>query len=145
MPRTFRSDPHWPVRLILGAACAAAVVASPGVARADSLLYAKGGQLWIAHADGSAARQVTSSANGWDSVYHLDQSGNQIGPYVETPGSRSTPACPTYSPWNLRVSPNGKRVSFNEFFCDNGDSFYDDLSTGKFTLISENYSASNWL
>src|SRR6478752_7699039 len=124
MPRTFRSDPHWPVRLILGAACAAAVVASPGVAHADSLLYAKGGQVWVAHSDGSAARQVTSSTNGWawpsmaddgtvfaagglsrvnpdgsdsdgsDSVYHMDQSGNTIGPYVETPASRSTPACP---------------------------------------------------
>jgi hypothetical protein len=168
-------EPHWPVRLMLGAACAAAVAAAPGIARADSLLYARSGQVWIAHADGSAARQVTSSANNWawpsmaddgtvyaagglsrinsdgsdsdgsDAVYHLDQSGNQIGPYVETPGSRSTPSCPTYSPWNLRVAPDGSRVSYNMHFCGNQDSLYADAATGKFTVISQDYNASNWL
>jgi len=87
----------------------------PAAAGADSLVYVKGGNVWISHSDGSAARQVTSAPNNWawpstaddgtvfaaggaqrvnldgsDSdgsteIYRMDQSGRQIGPFLETP------------------------------------------------------------
>ena len=148
---------------------------APAAAHADSLVYTKGGNVWISHSDGSAARQVTSAGNNWawpstaddgtifvagggqrvnsdgsDSdgsteIYHLDQAGKQIGPFVETPGSRSTPACPTYAPDNLRVSPNGQRVAYNLFFCNNRDSFWQPTNSGTMTKISEDYAADMWM
>jgi len=148
---------------------------APAAAHADSLVYVKGGNVWISHSDGSAARAVTSAGNNWawpstaddgtifaagggqrvnsdgsDSdgsteIYHLDQSGKQIGPFVETPGSRSTPSCPTYAPDNLRVSPNGQRVAYNLFFCNNRDSFWQPTNSGTMTKISEDYAADMWL
>ena len=49
-------------------------------------------------------------SDGSDAVYHMDQSGNTIGPYVETPASRSTPVVPDLrADATLRVSPNGAR------------------------------------
>src|SRR5689334_14524319 len=107
-----RYDFHWPARVILGAAVAAALAGLPQAARADSLLYVKGGEAWIAHADGSAARPLTTGSNGWawpsmsddgtvyvaggkarvnpdgsdtdgsDLVYRLDQAGHQLSPPV---------------------------------------------------------------
>jgi hypothetical protein len=152
-----------------------ALALAPAAANADSLVYTKGGNVWVSHSDGSAARQVTSAPNNWawpstaddgtifvaggaqrvnadgsDSdgsteIYRLDQTGKQIGPFVETPGSRSTPACPTYAPDSLRVSPNGQRVSYNLFFCNNRDSFWQPAGSGSFTKISEDYAADMWL
>ena len=160
--------------LALAAAALLAVVL-PAAARADSLVYVKAGNVWISHSDGSAARAVTGAANNWawpseaddgtifaaggqqrinsdgsDSdgsteIYHLDQFGHQIGHFVETPGSRSTPSCPTYAPTSLRVAPNGQRVVYDLFFCDNIDSFWEDLSTGHFTMISQDYGTPLWL
>jgi hypothetical protein len=151
------------------------LVLAPAAAHADSLVYTKGGNVWISHSDGSAARAVTSAGNNWawpstaddgtvfvagggqrvnsdgsDSdgsteIYHLSQAGKQIGPFVETPGSRSTPACPTYAPDSLRVSPNGQRVSYNLFFCNNRDSFWQPTNSGTMTKISEDYAADMWL
>jgi hypothetical protein len=144
-------------------------------ARADSLVYVKGGNLWIAHSDGSGARQVTAKGNNWSwpstaddgtifvaggasrvnpdgsdsdggtDVYRLSQAGKQLGPYVETPGSRSTPACPTDAPTSLRVSPNGQRVSYDLLFCDNRDSFWENLADAHFNRISSDYSSNGWL
>jgi hypothetical protein len=163
-----------PRRLALLATLLAAAIL-PAAAQADSLVYVKDGNVWISHSDGSAARAVTGGPNNWawpseaddgtivvaggqervnpdgsDSsgsteIYHLDQQGHQIGQFVETPGSRSTPSCPTYNPTSLRVSPNGQRVVYDLFFCDNIDSFWEDLSTGHFTMISQDYGTPLWL
>ena len=156
-------------------AAVVAAAALPAAAHADSLVFTKGDQIWISHVDGSAARPVTRRPNHWawpsmaddgtifaaggdarvnpdgsdsggsSEIYHLDQAGNQIGPFVETPGSRSTPALPTDSPDNLRVSPNGKLVSYDLEFNDNRDSFWEDLSNAHFNLVSEDYNTSVWL
>jgi hypothetical protein len=170
MPRV--RDPRTIGALLAGLLFAAGASAA---AQADSLTYVKSGGVWISHSDGSDARQVTSAANNWtwpseaddgtlfaaggkarvnadgsdsdgsSEIYHFDQSGKQIGPYVETPGSRSTPSCPTDAPTSLRVSPNGQRVSYDLLFCDNRDSFWENLADAKFTRISSDYSSSGWL
>jgi hypothetical protein len=161
--------------LTLAATATAAAVATPAVAQADSLVFTKADNVWISRSDGSAARPVTSAPNNWawpstaddgtifvaggrsrinpdgsdadasSEIYHFDQAGGSIGPYVETQGSRSTPACPTFRPKSLRVSPDGTRVSYDLFFCDNVDSFWMQLGNGHPTLISENYATNGWL
>jgi hypothetical protein len=153
----------------------AAACALPAAAQADSLVYTKAANVWISHVDGSDARAVTSAGNNWawpsladdgtifvaggaqrvnpdgsDSdgsteIYHLDQFGRQLGQPVLTPGSLSTPSCPTDAPQSLRVSPNGQRVAYNLDFCGIPTSFWEDLSTGHFTAISQDYHVSTWL
>src|SRR4051812_47030735 len=154
---------------ILGAA------SLPSGAQAASLAFTRAGNVWISREDGSGARAVTAKANNWawpsmaadgtifaaggksrvnadgsdsdgsDTIYHLSQGGSQIGQTIETPGSRSTPACPTYAPTNLRVAPDGRRVSFDMFFCDSISSFWEDLSNAHINRISGDYSAGDWL
>lgn len=162
-------------KLVLAAGFAAAALTAPVAAQADSLVFVKDGDVWIARSDGTQARAVTASRNNWawpsmaddgtiwvaggkarvnpdgsDSdggteIYHFGQDGTSIGPYVETFGSHSTSACPTDAPTYLRVSPDGTRASFNQLNCDNRDSFYEDLSNAHQTRISSDYSSSQWL
>ncbi len=150
-------------------------VALPAAADADSLVYVKDANVWISRSDGTGARQVTSSANNWawpsvaddgtifvaggrarvnadgsraqagSEIHRFDQAGARIGPPVPTPGSRSTPACPTDAPAGVRVSPNGRRVAFDALFCDERDSLWQDLSDGNVTVISQEYGSSGWL
>jgi hypothetical protein len=157
------------------AAALLAAGALPAGARAESLVFTRAGNVWISHADGSGARAVTAKANNWawpstaadgtifaaggksrvnpdgsdsdgsDTIYHLSQAGSQIGPAVGTPAGKSTPACPTYAPTNLRVSPDGRRVAYDMFFCDSISSFWEDLSDAHINRISGDYSAGDWL
>jgi hypothetical protein len=147
----------------------------PAAAHADSLVFIKGGQVWISHADGSGARAVTSTPNNWawpsqsddgtifaaggatrvnpggtdsdgsSEIYRLDQFGTQIGSPVTTPGSSSSPACPTYPPTSLRVSPDGKRVVYDAFHCDYGYPFLQDLGSGQFAAFATDYARPQWL
>src|SRR4051794_30789603 len=159
-------------------AVAAALLAAgalPAGAQAESLVFTRAGDVWISHADGSAARAVTTKADNWawpsmaadgtifaaggksrvngdgpdsdgsDTIVHLSQSGSRIRPTVETPASKSTPARPTHPPFNLRVAPDGRRVSYDMFFCDSISSFWEDLSNAHITRISGDYSAGDWL
>jgi hypothetical protein len=160
---------------LAAAAAILAAAAIPAGAQAESLVFTRAGNVWVSRPDASGAHAVTATKNNWawpsmagdgsifaaggksrvnqdgsdsdgsDTIFRLSQSGAQIGPTVETPGSRSTPACPTYSPTNLRVAPNGRRVSFDMFFCDSISSFWEDLSNAKITRISGDYSAGDWL
>jgi WD40-like Beta Propeller Repeat len=158
---------------VLGAlACAAAV---PAAAHADSLVYVKRGEVWISRTDGSGARPVTTSPNNWawpsladdgtifaaggpqrtnrdgseanagSFIYHLGQLGRQIGPIVATPGSRSTPALPTFAPTGVRVSPDGSRVAYNIDYGGTIEPMWEELATRRFAAVSEGYETSVWL
>jgi hypothetical protein len=130
-----------------GIVLAAAV---PAIARADSIVYVKDSQVWVAHADGSGARQLTGQANGWSSpsladdgtvvvaggrerinpdgsdsdgsseLYRFRGDGTPIGSPIPTYGSRSTPACPTYPPSSVRVSPDGSKIAYGILACGDG-------------------------
>ncbi|WP_028061063.1 TolB-like translocation protein [Candidatus Solirubrobacter pratensis] len=158
--------------LILTAALA---LIAPAPAAADSLVFVKDGEVWISHADGAGARAVTRAPNNWawpsvaddgtivaaggaqrvnaggtDSdgageIYRLDQAGRQLGPPVATPGSNSSPACPTYSPTSLRVSPDGRQVVYDAFHCDYQYPFLEDLATGHFGSFATDYARPQWL
>lgn len=116
-------------------------------ANADSLVFVKGGEIWISHGDGSDQRQVTSAADNWSwpteddagailaaggqggiragvedtpgsEIYRMSQQGASLSEPQETPGSLSTVACPSYAPVSLRVAPDGKHYAYHSFVCD---------------------------
>jgi hypothetical protein len=127
-------------------AFAAAAVAAPA-AQADSVVYLKGGNVWIAAPDGSRARQLTLHQYGWsspseaddgtivaagglqrvnpggtdsdgsDQLYRFHPDGNQIGGPIPTYGSYSTPSCPAYPPSRVRVSPDATRIAYGIYAC----------------------------
>jgi PKD repeat protein len=138
------------LRRVLSASVAAAFVglgAFAAGASADSLVYLKGGEIWISHVDGSAARPVTSTPNNWawpseadngmivaagglarnfsdgsdtsgsSEIYKLNQSGAQIGNTTDPPGSHSMPACDEFAPQHVRVSPDGTKAAYDFFLC----------------------------
>jgi hypothetical protein len=135
--------------------CAASFAATTGAATAtvsNSIVYLKGGKVWIAHADGTDPRQFTRYAFGWRSpseadngtivvaggrprtnsdgsdssgsseLYRFGPDGNQIGGAIPTWGSYSTPSCPTYGPDSVRVSPDASRIAYGIWECGD-DSF----------------------
>jgi hypothetical protein len=139
------------MRLVLAlAAVAVAVLLPAAAASADSIVYLKGGQVWIANADGSGARQFTVHAYNWRSpseaddgtvvvagglsrinpdgsdsdgsseLYRFQPNGNQIGGFTPTYGSYSTPSCPAYPPSRVRVSPDGSRIAYGIYGCGAG-------------------------
>jgi hypothetical protein len=150
-------------RALLGAALAAStatavVSASPAHAAAGgSIVYLKGGNVWIARGDGSHARRFTMHADNWSSpseadngtvvvaggqartnpdgsdssgsseIYRFRPNGNQIGSDIPTWGSYSTPACPTYGPNSVRVSPDASRIAYGIWEC--GDDSYTTMWT----------------
>ncbi len=127
-----------------------AVVALPAAAQADSIVYLKGGRVWIANADGSRARAFTLRPYGWASpseadngtvvvagglsrvnadgtdsdgsseLYRFAPDGNQIGKPIPTYGSYSSPSCPYYPPSSVRVSPDGARIVYGILDCGAG-------------------------
>ncbi|MGZ4217789.1 MAG: TolB family protein [Solirubrobacteraceae bacterium] len=163
------------IRLTLLAGSLVVAMGVPAAARADSLVFVKAGNVWIAQSDGSAARPVTATPNNWawpsvaddgtiivaggkervnpggtDSdgsteIYRLDQSGRQIGGTVDTPGTNSSPACPAYPPTSLRVSPSGQRVTYDAFNCDAEYAFMEDFATGHFASFAPDYGDPQWL
>ena len=115
-------------------------------AKADSLVYMRGGEVWISHADGSDAKQVTGQANNWSwpteddagdilvagghggvragtedtpgsEIYRINQQGADLSSPQQTPGSLSTVGCVTYAPVSLRVAPDGRHYAYDSFFC----------------------------
>jgi PKD repeat protein len=124
------------------------LIAGVGPAHADSVVYLKDSNVWIANADGSGARQFTQHSYGWawpseddngnvvaagglsrvnadgsdssgsSELYRFQPDGNQIGAPIPTYGSYSTPSCPTYGPNGVRVSPDGAKIAYGELGCD---------------------------
>jgi hypothetical protein len=132
------------------AALAISAAAFPAAAHADSLVYLKGGQVWVANPDNGGARQFTIHQYNWSSpsmaddgtvvaagglsrvnsdgsdsdgsseLYRFHGDGNQIGTFTPTYGSRSTPACPAYPPSSVRVSPDGSKIAYGIYGCGAG-------------------------
>ena len=132
------------------AALVISAAAFPAAAHADSLVYLKGGHVWVANADNSGARQFTVHPYNWSSpsmaddgtvvlagglervnpdgsdsdgsseLYRFRGDGNQIGTFTPTYGSYSTPACPAYPPSSVRVSPDGSKIAYGIYGCGGG-------------------------
>lgn len=131
---------------LLASVVAVLVVWMAPSASADSLVYMRGGEVWISHADGSDAKQVTGQANNWSwpteddagnilvaggqggvragvedtagsEIYRINQQGADLSSPQQTPGSMSTVGCVTYAPVSLRVAPDGQHYAYDSFFC----------------------------
>lgn len=114
----------------VAALCSVALAATP--ARAASIVFMKGGNVWLASADGTAQRQVTTGG-GWDSpsqaddgtilaqrgtqLFRLDRSGNPLVPAIDTD---FTGAPPTWAgPVNTVISPDGVNQAYGGMLTDN--------------------------
>lgn len=136
---------------------ASAAAAVPAGSAAWSIVYLKGGYVWIAHADGTHARQFTTRRLNWSSpseadngtvvvagglarvnkdgsdsggsseIYRFKPNGQQIGGPIPTWGSYSTPSCPTGGPNSVRVSPDASKIAYGIWEC--GDHSYTALWT----------------
>lgn len=164
-------------RLFLLAAVSAALLAMASPAWADSIAYVKGstGDVWIAHSDGSSQRQVTHGGGyAWPSeadsgtivalgpgktapdgtrgmdIYKMDQSGGQIGSRIPTPSDYSDSNCPAYPPNNVRVSPDGNKIAYDNYTCGTFTTYWTpSSSTGlnwpNQTLGQEDYGDPFWM
>jgi hypothetical protein len=139
------------LRPLVAAMALAAGVLVPAAAQADTLVFVKDGQVYIGDVDGSHARPLTTEANNWawpseaddgtvvvaggqqrvnadgtdsdgsSEIYRLDQHGHQLGAPIPTFGSYSSPACPTYPPSSVRVSPDGQTIAYWILNCGSFD------------------------
>jgi hypothetical protein len=147
--------------LVAGAMATGAVVAFGAVppasaatshskaAASGSIVYLKNGRVWIAHPNGTHARQFTLHAFNWSSpseanngmivvaggrahnnpggtdadassyLYKFRPDGNQIGKPIPTWGSYSSPACPTFAPLSVEVSPDASKIAYGIWECGN--------------------------
>jgi WD40-like Beta Propeller Repeat len=98
----------------------AALLLAPTAAGASSLVYTSGGNIWLAHADGSAPYQVTSDG-GYASPSESDAGAivatrakklvrmSQNGAALNTPVDTSSPLDNVGDP---RVSPDGSTIAY---------------------------------
>jgi hypothetical protein len=50
-------------------------------------------------------------------LYRFSGDGNQIGGAIPTPGTYSTPSCPTPAPTGIRVSFDASKIAYGSFLC----------------------------
>lgn len=133
--------------MLAAALAAASVAAAP--AAADSIVYAKDGNLFLTSPDGSKGYQLTRDGgysepsqadNGIIGALHykqlarLDRSGNYLNPPIDAMGSDHVRG-PFGGPYEPRISPDGTRFAYYFYV----QSSYDDienhirwLNTGSF-------------
>jgi PKD domain len=126
----------------------ALAIAFPALAQADSIVYMKGGQVWIAGPDGGSARQFTIHPFAWHSpseaddgtvvaaggaahgpygeagsdLYRFSADGNQIGGAIPTPGTYPTASCLSRAPDSVRVSFDASKIAYGSFLCSTSES-----------------------
>lgn len=129
------------------AQAASAASAPAAAASGGSIVFIKNGYVWIAHGDGTHARQFTRHRFNWDSpsesdngtivvagglehtssggitalpgseIYRFKPNGNQIGGDIPTFGTYSSVVCPTIPPTSVEVSPDGSKIAYGELEC----------------------------
>src|SRR5947209_5207180 len=134
---TFPSRRRTPaIAAIASIAALASLALAAAPASAASIMFMRGGNVWLAGADGTAQRQVTTGG-GWDSpsraddgtilaqrgtqLFRLDRAGKQMVPAIDTSftGAPSTWAGPV----NPVVSPDGINQAYDGEVTDSG--YYD--------------------
>jgi hypothetical protein len=131
-------------RIGIAAAALLAAAALPATASADSIVYMKDGQVWVANPDNSAAHAVTKYAFNWHAPSEADDGtivaagGPGHGPYgdagsdlyvfngdgnlrngpIPTPGTYYDLNCPTIAPPHVRVSPDASKIAYTTTICD---------------------------
>jgi hypothetical protein len=134
------------IRLIALLATLAVAAILPSAASADSIVYMKDGQVWIANADGGGARQFTVNQFAWHSpseaddgtvvvaggpahgvgdpgsdIYRFSGDGNQIGGAIPTPGTYATPNCLSRAPTGVRVNFDASKIAYGSDLCSTSE------------------------
>jgi hypothetical protein len=133
---------------IAAAGAVAALVLTP-VAGADTIVYvhASDASLWVAQPDGSDAHQINTGPMEWPSesstgtivaqgpgitapdgtsganIYVMDGKGN-VDHQITTPADYSTLSCPTYAPQHVHISPDGSKIAYDVFVCNQFTTFW---------------------
>lgn len=124
-----------------------AATRGPSASATGSIVYIKNGNVWIAHLDGSHAQQFTRHKFDWSSpseanigmvvvagglphnnpggtdadasseIYKFSPSGNQLGKPIPTWGTFSSPACDSFAPVSVQVSPDAKKIAYGIWEC----------------------------
>jgi hypothetical protein len=114
------------LRLVAAAVVVAASLASASMASASSIVYIKGGNVFLSSPDGSVGYQVTSGG-GWSSpsqaddgtivavqneqVFRMTPSGRLLNAPIDTVYSGGA-GSPFHGPFGVRVSPDASNVAF---------------------------------
>jgi hypothetical protein len=119
-----------------GAAAAALAVATPAVASADSILYLRGGDVWLSSSDGAQSFQVTATG-GWEYASQSDDGSVIVASrarklFVLNRNGDVVRELPTVvgsiwwnGPYEPQVSPDGAHVAYQYFTTTTGS-----LATG---------------
>ena len=159
-------------RLIASAALAVALpAAAASAASADTLVYVKNGTAYVAQADGTQARPVTSGNNGWawpsetdsgiiavaggvsringsfnpsggDEIYEFNQQGKQVAGPVATQGTYSSVNDPEYVS-HFRVAPDNSNVAWTDTtsYASPFTSWRNPNGSGTFSTANDSYGA----
>jgi hypothetical protein len=132
-------------RTLLSALAATAVAAgiAAGPAAADSIVYAKDGNLFLTSPDGSKGYQVTydggysspsQADNGtigalrYDQLVRLDRSGHMLNAPIAGMGSAGPGnASNIGGPYEPRISPDGTRFAYYFYVQTSFDDYYNDI------------------
>jgi hypothetical protein len=125
------------IALLTSIAALASMALAPAPASAASIVFMKGGNVWLASPDGSAQRQVTTGG-GWDSpsqaddgtilaqngtqLFRLDPHGKQLAPAIDTLFT-GAPVAAGVGPINTVISPDGVNQAFDGEI--NANPYYD--------------------
>ncbi|HTT94273.1 MAG TPA: hypothetical protein VMF55_06345 [Solirubrobacterales bacterium] len=129
-PRRRRRRSPWLAAAAIGLVLAA--LAIPAAASADSILYMKGGDIWLASPDGSKQFQVTSGggynyasqsesgavivAARENHLFVLDRNGDLVRELPTVIGSSLW-----WGPYEPQVSPDGTHVAYQYFYTGGGE------------------------
>jgi WD40-like Beta Propeller Repeat len=126
--------------LVVAGLCLAAV---PAAASADSLVYIKGGNVWLSKADGTGAYQVTADGTAdspyrspsqaddgtiavsrYDEIVRMTQNGTVLNRIDPDPLENSVSHPVDGPPLDVAISPDGKRIAytFTSYSCPPGAS-----------------------
>jgi hypothetical protein len=115
------------------AAALAALALAPATAHADTIVFRRGGDIWIMKPDGSAQRRIAQGSYAWPSaaddgtiaaadaagaIHRLTQAGAEIGAPLPTAATQATPDTPADPPTHVRISPDGKKIAYDEVIAD---------------------------
>src|SRR5690349_1532076 len=138
--------------MLAAALVAASVAAAP--AAADSIVYAKDGNLFLTSPDGSKGYQLTSDGgysepsqadNGiigalrYKQLVRLDRAGHELNAPIDAMGSDHDRG-PLGGPYEPRISPDGTRFAYYFYV----ESSYDDIETHIRWLNTGSYGTWTW-
>jgi hypothetical protein len=114
-------------------AALAALALAPAAARADTIVFRRGGDIWLVQPDAGGARRVAQGAYAWPSeaddgtivavdgagaIQRMTQRGVALGAPLPTAATQATQDAPAEPPTHIRISPDGQRIAYDEMISD---------------------------